>query len=92
VRYVRIEFDMPEGLEEQLKQVVLSATKEAVELSQKQLAAKDWFSISEACEYIGISFNTFSKFRLMGLPVAEIDKVKRVSKKQIDLFLQKNSF
>lgn len=83
---------MPQGLEEQLKQVVLSATKEAIEHSQKQLASKEWFSIGEACEYIGVSFNTFSKFRTMGLPVAEVDKIKRVSKKQIDLFLQKNSF
>ncbi len=89
---MRIELDMPGGLEDQLKHLVLTATKEAIEQSQKQLTAKEWFSINEACEYIGISFNTFSKFRTMGLPVAEVDKVKRVSKKQIDLFLQKNSF
>lgn len=89
---MKVEFDMPKGLEEQLKHVVLSATKEAIETNQKQLATKSWLSINEACEYIGISFNTFSKFRAMGLQVAEIDGIKRVSKKTIDSFLEKNSY
>lgn len=89
---MRIELDMPQGLEEQLKAVVLAATKKAIEQSQKQLAAKEWMSIQEACEYIGVSFNTFSKFRAMKLPVAEIDGIKRVSKKAIDSFLEKNSY
>ncbi|WP_313470560.1 DNA-binding protein [Lysinibacillus sp.] len=89
---MRIEFDPIPNLEKQIEKVVISATEKAVEKTHIRLATKEWMSIQEACEYIGVSFNTFSKFRTMGLPVAEIDKVKRVSKKQIDLFLQKNSF
>lgn len=53
---------------------------------------KEWMSIQEACNYIGISFNTFNKFRVMGLKVAEIDGVKRVSRSEIDRFLIENSF
>lgn len=89
---MRIEFDMPEGLEEQLKQVVLSATKEAVELSQKQMTTKEWMNLREGALYAGVSYNIFIRFRTMGLKVCEIDGIKRVSKSEIDNFLKKNSF
>lgn len=41
---MRIELDMPQGLEEQLKQIVFNATKEAMEEQQKKLATKEWLS------------------------------------------------
>lgn len=54
--------------------------------------SKEWMSISEATKYIGVSPNTFNKFRLLGLKVCEIDGIKRVSKKEIDRFLTEHSF
>lgn len=89
---MRIELDMPSGLAEQLKQVVLDATKEAIEEQKKKTHAKQWLSIKEAAAYAGVSYNTFIKFRESGLKVAEIEGVKRVSKKEIDRFLEENSF
>lgn len=89
---MRIEFDMPEGLEKQLKQVVLSATKEAIELSQKQMTTKEWMNLREGALYAGVSYNSFIRFRAMGLKVCEIEGIKRVSKSEIDEFLKKNSF
>lgn len=56
------------------------------------LINKEWFSLSEAATYAGVSYNTFIKFRHMGLKVCEIDGIKRVSRKEIDLFLENNSF
>lgn len=89
---MKIEFDMPKGLEEQLKNVVLSATKEAIEQSQKQLSTKEWMNLREGALYAGVSYNSFIRFRTMGLKVCEIDGIKRVSKSEIDNFLKKNSF
>ncbi|MCR8853495.1 DNA-binding protein [Lysinibacillus fusiformis] len=89
---MEIKFDMPGGLGEQLKAMVLAATKEALEMSQKQLTAKEWMSLKEGATYAGVSYNSFTKFREMGLKVCEIDGIKRVSKKEIDLFLQNNSY
>lgn len=83
---------MPIGLEEQLKAVVITATREAIEQTQKRLVAKEWFSLKEACEYAGVSYNSFIKFRNRGLKVCEIEGIKRVSKKEIDSFLEKNSY
>ncbi|AZV68879.1 DNA-binding protein [Bacillus cereus] len=54
--------------------------------------SQEWMSISEATKYIGVSYNTFVKFRHQGLKICEIDGIKRVSKKEIDDFLNKFSF
>lgn len=88
---MRIEFDMPQGLEEQLRNVVLTTVKEAINHHKEQQSSKEWMSLKEGAAYAGVSHNTFMKFREMGLKVCEIDGVKRVSKKEIDDFLVSNS-
>lgn len=52
----------------------------------------EWMTLSEGAKYAGVSINTFAKFRLMGLKVVEIEGIKRVSRKEIDNFLEQNSF
>lgn len=81
-----------DSLEEQIKKVVIEATKEALVLNTNGQGANEWMSMKEAASYIGVSYNSFVKFRSMGLAVCEIDGIKRVSKKEIDAFLMKNSF
>ncbi|KUF32516.1 hypothetical protein AK833_12860 [Lysinibacillus sp. F5] len=53
---------------------------------------KEWMSLKEAADYMGVSYNTLYKFRQMGLKVCEIERVKRVSRKEIDSFLESHSF
>lgn len=53
---------------------------------------KKWLTISEAAKYAGVSYNTFIKFRQKGLKVCEIDGIKRVSRKEIDRFLEEHSY
>ncbi|MCG7346079.1 helix-turn-helix domain-containing protein [Sporosarcina sp. ACRSL] len=88
---MRIELDMPQGLEEQLRNVVLNTVREAMNQYNEQQLSKEWMSLKEGSAYAGVSYNTFIKFRELGLRVCEIDGVKRVSKKEIDDFLEKNS-
>lgn len=52
---------------------------------------KEWLSLKEASTYAGVSYNTFIKFRTRGLKVCEIDGIKRVSRKEIDRFLEEHS-
>lgn len=89
---MNIQFDMPEGLELHLKKIVLKSTQEALEEYKKCLITKEWFSLKEACEYVGVSNVTFNKFRKLGLKIVEIDNVKRVSRKEIDRFLIEKSY
>lgn len=53
---------------------------------------KEWLSLKEAAAYAGVSYNTFIKFREMGLKIAEVEGIKRVSRKEIDTFLENHSF
>lgn len=52
----------------------------------------EWMTIAEAAKYANVSINTFAKFRIMGLKISQIDGVKRVSKKEVDRFLEENSY
>ena len=89
---MRIELDMPVGLEEQLRNVVLSSIKDAFNDFTKQTSTKEWMSIKEGTDYAGVSHNTFKKFREMGMKVSEVNGIKRVSKAEIDNFLERYSY
>lgn len=52
----------------------------------------DWLSLKDAAKYAGVSYNTFITFRHMGLKVCEIEGIKRVSRKEIDNFLESHSY
>lgn len=87
-----LHLDMPTGLEEQLKQVVLQATQKALKEQQMKVTVKEWLDLKSGAAYAGVSYNTFIKFREHGLKIAEIEGVKRVSKYEIDRFLDEHSF
>lgn len=53
---------------------------------------KEWMTLAEAAKYAGVCHNTFSKFRTMGLKVSEVEGVKRVSRTEIDNFLDNHSY
>lgn len=72
------------------KETILAAIKEAI--TSNLGFSKEWMSIAEAAKYAGVSHNTFAKFREMGLKVCQIEGVKRVSRKEIDNFLESYSF
>ncbi|WP_051891682.1 helix-turn-helix domain-containing protein [Lysinibacillus sphaericus] len=57
-----------------------------------QQQSQVWLTLRQGAEYAGVSHNTFTKFRDMGLKICEIDGVKRVSKAEIDRFLMDRSF
>ncbi|AVK85933.1 DNA-binding protein [Lysinibacillus sp. B2A1] len=65
---------------------------EYISSSLINISTKKWLNISEAAKYAGVSYNTFMKFRTMGLKICEIDGIKRVSRKEIDRFLENHSF
>lgn len=73
--------------------IILNTLAELLEeiVSNKKDEPKEWMSIEEACKYLNVSYNTFNKFRIMGLKVAEVDRVKRVAKSEIDRFLTEHS-
>ena len=69
-----------------LKSIMEVAMKEV--FREYKLTTKEWFSLKEAAEYIGVSVNTLSKYRKMGLKVFVNEGVSRISRKEIDRFLE----
>lgn len=70
---------------------ILEAIKEWI-VTSKANTSKEWLSLKEAATYAGVSYNTFIKFREMGLRVSEIEGIKRVSRKEIDTFFENHSY
>lgn len=61
-------------------------------LLKNNILHKEWLSLKEGAAYAGVSYNTFIKFREMGLKIAEVEGIKRVSRKEIDTFFDNHSF
>lgn len=74
-----------------LKSIMEVALKQVIQ--EQILVTKEWLSLNEAAEYIGVAPNTLKKLRTYGLPVCEIEgtSVKRVSRKAIDQFMNEYS-
>lgn len=81
---------IPEGLEKSLTEHILNLISSAID--KNKLYSPEWLSLADAAKYAGVSYNTFIKFRTLGLKVCEIDGVKRVSRKEIDRFLEEHSY
>ncbi|KPN89523.1 MULTISPECIES: helix-turn-helix domain-containing protein [Lysinibacillus] len=72
---------------EELKNEIITAITKQISKPEKQL-----LTIREAAEYLGVSYNTFQKFKCEGLKVFEIDGTKRIYKHELDKFIEKNSY
>ncbi|SOC13509.1 hypothetical protein SAMN05880501_107205 [Ureibacillus xyleni] len=78
----------PTTIEKDLKHFIISTVQQI----SNEYQPKEWMSLKEGAKYANVSYNTFIKFREMGLKVCEIDGIKRVSKSEIDSFLNLHSF
>ena len=83
-------FEVSTDLENILTELIINCTNQVIK--SQHFVSKEWFSLSEAAKYAGVSYNTMVKFRQLGLKVCEIDGIKRVSKKEIDRFLEEYSY
>lgn len=75
-----------------IEKLIVNAINKALQAAQHQFIENGWMTLKDGAKYAGVSYNTFIKFRVMGLKVCEVDGVKRVSRKEIDRFLERHSF
>jgi len=75
-----------------MEELITKAVHKALLAAQHQFIDSGWMALKDGARYAGVSYNTFLKFREMGLKVCEVDGVKRVSRKEIDNFLECHSF
>lgn len=75
-----------------VEELIVNTINKAIQSAQHQFIESGWMTLKDGAKYVGVSYNTFIKFRAMGMKVCEIDGVKRVSRKEIDSFLESYSF
>lgn len=88
---MQAELILPLKIEDQLNDIVSKAVENALKKLQTG-QQKEWLTLKEGAEYAGVSFNTFKNYRLDGLKFFEKNGTKRVSKTEIDNFLNGRSF
>jgi len=71
--------------------ILQNMVSETIQRAINNYQPNEWLSLKEGASYAGVSYNTFIKFREMGLEVTEIDSIKRVSKSSIDSFYHQHS-
>lgn len=55
----KLQLDVSEELEQQIQALFIKSAKEVLhELSRQELNSKDFLTLKEAGEYVGVSFNT----------------------------------
>ncbi|MGE7132977.1 helix-turn-helix domain-containing protein [Lysinibacillus xylanilyticus] len=77
---------------DELSKLLTAAVADGIKKYQDSVRPKEWMTLKEAALYANVAHNTFVKFRESGLKVAEVSGVKRVSRHEIDTFLQKHIF
>lgn len=75
-----------------IEKLIVNAINKALLEAQHQYMDSGWLSLKDGAKYVGVAYNTFIKFRAMGLQVCEIEGIKRVSRKEIDRFLEDHSY
>ena len=75
-----------------IEKLIVNPISKALITAQHQFIESGWMTLKDGAKYAGVSYNTFIKFREMGLKVCEVGGVKRVSRKEIDNFLDSHSF
>ena len=76
----------------EIEELIVNTINNALITAQQQFIESGWMTLKDGAKYASVSYNTFIKFRVMGLKVCEVDGVKRVSRKEIDNFLESHSF
>lgn len=74
-----------------IEEMILNLANQESHSPKQTVPLREWMTLADGAKYAGVSNNTFSKFRLLGLKVSEIEGIKRVSRKEIDSFLEDNS-
>lgn len=87
-----LKLEMPVEFEKDLQTAIFATIKQVIQEIHIENSNKEWMSLKEGAAYAGVSYNTLMKFRFMGLKICEIDGVKRISKSEIDNFLNQHSF
>ncbi|KRK39953.1 helix-turn-helix domain-containing protein [Loigolactobacillus bifermentans] len=87
-----ITFSLPDDMLVQIKTAMTAAANDAFkQAATNQQLPEKWLDLGQACQYAGVARNTLNKFIDDGLKITIIGNVKRISKPDIDSYLEAHS-
>lgn len=88
----KLSLDVSSELEEEIQTLFIKSAKEVLyKLTQQELHSKEYMSLAEAAEYIGISFGTLQMWiKDYGLKYIHIGGRKFISKSEIVSFMKEH--
>jgi hypothetical protein len=89
---VELKIDLAPGVSAALEAAAVKALEKAIEKRNDRELFPEWMDLKTGAKYASVAYGTFIKFREMGLPVCEIDGIRRVSKSAINKFLTDYSY
>ncbi|KQL33340.1 hypothetical protein [Psychrobacillus sp. FJAT-21963] len=75
-----------------IEELIMSFANQASQSPKHPVLISEWMTLANGAKYAGVSYNSFVKFQRMGLKVSQVEGIKRVSRKEIDNFLENYSF
>lgn len=87
---MRWKINTADGFELQLKQMIAASINYSINQyfdGSNKNEQKEWMSLGETADYLGVSRNTLHKFILDGLPVTMIDKTTRIKRSDADNYM-----
>jgi hypothetical protein len=89
---MELKIDLAPGVSMALEAAAVRALEKAFEERSRKEMFPEWMDLKTGAKYVNVAYGTFIKFRELGLPVCEIDGIKRVSKSAINNFLTEYSY
>lgn len=83
-------FKISDEVTKQVEEAFVSIAEKVTDDVLNGVKAKPYMNKREACEYIGVSFNTLVKFQNAGLPIVNVDGIQMFRKIDIDNFFKEN--
>jgi excisionase family DNA binding protein len=86
----QMEIKTADDFESQLKKIVAASINDSLNQyfdGSNQQEHKEWLSLGETADYLGISRNTLRKFIMDGLKITMVDKVTRVKRSDADNYM-----
>lgn len=81
--------DFTRGIEKSIERL----TRELIEEIKERESNEDyWMNLTQAAKWVGVSYNTLKKWRVLGLRVTTLEGINLISRKEINRFLEEKQF
>lgn len=84
------DLELDESIFHVINQKILKGVDEAFKLHEKKEQTPRYMTKHQACQFMGVSFNTLQKYIHLGLRVVQVDSLTRLDQQDCISFMEQN--